>query len=75
MIHPGVSLEITKTDEIEGEGLHAKSDDDCLSYAETCRKILVFLVNQVTASKARSKEFTEGMKTLLAKKSKKTSQQ
>lgn len=55
------------------EGLHAESDEQCLEYAETCREILVFLVNQVAASKAASREFTESMRKLLDKKTKRTS--
>ena len=54
------------------EGLHAESDDQCLAYAATCREILLFLVNQVAASKLASREFTESMKRLLEKKNKKT---
>ena len=54
------------------EGLHAESDEQCLEYAATCREILVFLVNQVAASKSASREFTESMKRLLEKKKKKT---
>lgn len=55
------------------EGLHAESDEECLEYAETCREILIFLVNQVAASKAASKGFTDSMRKLLEKKSKKKS--
>ncbi|REH37958.1 hypothetical protein DFR26_1744 [Paraperlucidibaca baekdonensis] len=55
------------------EGLHAESDEECLEYAETCREILIFLVNQVAASKAASKGFTDSMRKLLDKKSKKKS--
>ncbi len=50
------------------EGLHAESDEECLEYSESCREILVFLVNQVAASKAASKGFTESMRKLLDKK-------
>ncbi len=53
------------------EGLHAESDEACLEHAEACRKILVFLVNQVAASKETSREFTDSMRKLLDKKSKK----
>jgi hypothetical protein len=55
------------------EGLHAESDEDCMEYAMAVREVLVFLVNQVAASKAASKGFTESMKKLLEKKSKKSS--
>ncbi len=53
------------------EGLHAGSDDECLELAETCREILMFLVNQVAASKAAAKGFTASMRKLLDKKSQK----
>lgn len=51
------------------EGLHANSDEECLEYAENCREILIFLVNQVVASKASAKGFTTSMRKLLDKKS------
>ncbi len=53
------------------EGLHAGSDEECLEFAGTCREILVFLVNQVAASKAASKGFTASMRKLLEKKAQK----
>jgi len=53
---------------ILSEGLHAESDEACLDYAESCREILIFLVNQVAASKATSHNFTESMRKLLDKK-------
>lgn len=53
------------------EGLHAESDEQCLEYAETCRQILIFLVNQVAVSKAASRGFTESMRKLLEKKTRK----
>ncbi len=51
------------------QGLHAESDEDCLDLAESCREILVFLVNQVAASKQTTKSFTSSMRKLLDKKS------
>lgn len=51
------------------EGLHSKPDDECLEVAMAAREILVFLVNQVAASKASSKSFTESMRKFLNKKS------
>ena len=53
------------------QGLHAESDEDCLDLAENCREILVFLVNQVAASKQTAKSFTASMRKLLDKKSEK----
>lgn len=55
------------------EGLHAGTDEECLEYAETCREILIFLVNQVAASKAAAKGFTNSMRKLLEKKNQKNS--
>ncbi|QDH69924.1 hypothetical protein [Marilutibacter alkalisoli] len=51
------------------EGLHAESDDVCLEQAAIVRQILVYLVNQVAASKATSREFTDSMRRLMEKKS------
>ena len=53
------------------EGLHAESDDQCLEQAAIIRQILVFLVNQVAASRATSKDFTDSMRKLLEKKASK----
>jgi hypothetical protein len=50
------------------QGLHAESDEECLNLAENCREILIFLVNQVAASKQTAKSFTENMRKLLDKK-------
>jgi hypothetical protein len=55
------------------EGLHAESDEVCLDQAVIIREVLLFLVNQVAASKAAAKSFTEGMRKLLEKKSTKSS--
>lgn len=52
------------------EGLHADLDEECLEYAESCREILIFLVNQIAVSKKASKNFTERMRKLLDKKKK-----
>src|SRR5690554_1107831 len=55
------------------QGLHAESYEDCLDLAESCREILVFLVNQVAASKQTAKSFTSSMRKLLDKKAAKSS--
>jgi len=52
------------------EGLHAESDESCLEFASASREVLIFLVSQISASKAASKSFTESMKKLLDKKAK-----
>jgi hypothetical protein len=58
---------------ILSEGLHAGSEEECLENAMAVREVLVFLVNQVAASKAASKGFSENMRKLLERKNKKTS--
>lgn len=55
------------------QGLHAESDESCLELAEHCRETLVFLVNQVAASKESAKTFTSSMRKLLEKKTEKSS--
>tara|TARA_R110001606_G_C15269484_1_gene639325 strand:- start:216 stop:1019 length:804 start_codon:yes stop_codon:yes gene_type:complete len=53
------------------EGLHAKSDESCLENAQHIKSILTFLINQIIQSKESAKGFTDSMKSLLLKKSKK----
>ncbi len=50
------------------EGLHAKTDEECLEIAGSIRDILVFLVNQILQTKESSKKFTIRMRKLLDKK-------
>ncbi len=51
------------------EGIHEKSDDECIEIAKHIKTILVYLITQVIKSKQDAKEFTESMKSLLQKKS------
>jgi len=53
------------------EGLHAETDQACLENASHIKSILTFLINQIIQSKESAKGFTESMKSLLEKKSKK----
>ncbi len=53
------------------EGLHAESDQACLENANHIKSILTFLINQIIQSRESAKGFTESMKSLLEKKSKK----
>ena len=53
------------------EDLHAETDQACLENANHIKSILTFLINQIILSKESSKGFTESMKSLLDKKSKK----
>jgi hypothetical protein len=50
------------------EGLHAKTDDECLEVAGSIREILIFLVNRIVETKESSKKFTTSMRKLLEKK-------
>lgn len=53
------------------EGLHAETDQACLENASHIKGILTFLINQIIQSKESAKGFTESMKSILEKKSKK----
>lgn len=50
------------------DGLHNKSDEECLEKAEAIREILVYLLEQIESHKQKSKRFSEKMKKLLEKK-------
>jgi len=54
--------------EFLSEGLHGKSDEECLAIAAELRKIIEFLVSQVSITKSKGLEFSEGMQRLLDKK-------
>ena len=56
--------------EILSEGIHDKSDEECLEVAEIIRNILEFLVNSLVRRKKEQQTYTEGMKKLLEKKRK-----
>lgn len=55
---------------ILSQGLHGETDEQCIELAMNVREILLFLVNQVTASKVAARNFTESMRKFLDKKSK-----
>ena len=50
------------------DGLHGRSDEECLALAAEIREILVFLVGQIAATTAAAKGFTGAMRRLLEKK-------
>lgn len=52
---------------ILSEGLHGKSEEECLELAVEVREILTFLASQVAVAKAASRSFTDRMRTLLDK--------
>ncbi len=53
---------------ILSEGIHTRSDEKCMEDSMAVREALVFLVNQVAASKMASKTFTCQIRKLLEKK-------
>lgn len=53
------------------EGLHAKTDEECIELATNIRLVLTYLIEQITFARKSSANFTEGMKKLLEKRSKK----
>ena len=50
------------------EGLHARSDEDCIELAFTIREVLEGLLTQIDANKKAVKAITNGTKRLLAEK-------
>lgn len=52
------------------DGLHNRTDEECLTLAETIRECLSFLITQIYSNKNSKKQFTDRMKTLLKEKTK-----
>jgi len=52
------------------EGLHARSDEECMEDAAEIREALVFLITQTAASKASARSFSQSIRRLLGKKAK-----
>jgi len=50
------------------EGLHEKSDEECLEIASNLKNILTFLLEQIMRDKEAKKIFTESMKKVLERK-------
>jgi len=67
-LRPGGMNPLGVLHSVLSDGLHAKSDDDCLEDAAACRTVLIFLAAQIAANKNSAKEFTESMQKLLEKK-------
>lgn len=53
--------------EVLSEGLHGRSDEECLEDASIIRNVLIFLVNSILKRKKDQDEFTKGMKKILEK--------
>lgn len=47
------------------EGLHGRSDEECIALAMEIREVLVFLINQVAVTKTAGASFTDSMRKLL----------
>lgn len=56
------------------DGMHKRTDEECMDQAEIIRSVLIFLVNQIIRTKNESRKFTLGIKKLLDKKSENKSQ-
>ena len=50
------------------DGLHNKTDDECLELADSIKTILTFLLEEIRSRNEKSKTFTEKMKKLLGQK-------
>jgi hypothetical protein len=50
------------------DGIHNKTDEECLELADTIRTVLVYLLEEIRNHKERSKRFSERMKKLLKEK-------
>jgi len=48
-------------------GIHGQSDEDCIEFAEEVRKVLEYLVNQISMIKSAKQGFTDSVKRLLDK--------
>ncbi|WP_223478767.1 hypothetical protein [Oricola indica] len=54
------------------EGLHAQTDENCLTQAMIIRELLVYLATQLAASRNAAKSFTDNMRKLLDAKTSKS---
>lgn len=67
-LRPGGANPLSILHQTLSEGLHAKTDDECLELAGNVRLVLTYLVEQIAISRESNKRFTEGMKKLLGRK-------
>lgn len=49
------------------EGIHVKTDEECLETAQHVREILIFLASEIAYHRESSKRFTDAMRKLLSK--------
>ncbi len=69
VLRPGGANPLAILHDALSDGLHAGSDNECSALAAQVRSVLVFLVQQVTATKAAAKGFTASIRKLLDRKS------
>ncbi len=50
------------------DGLHNRTDEECLESADNIKNILIYLVEEIQTRKSKAKTFTDKMKKLLEKK-------
>lgn len=50
------------------DGIHNKTDEECLELAETIKSILIYLLEEIRSRSDKAKNFSEKMKKLLRKK-------
>jgi hypothetical protein len=55
--------------DILSQGLHAKSDDECIGFAVTVREVFEVLINQIDTNKSAAKVLAESTRKLLTMKS------
>lgn len=56
--------------EILSEGIHGKTDEECLDNAQLIRTSLIFLVNTILSQRKDQQEYSESMKKILNKRKK-----
>ena len=70
ILRPNEMNPLSVLHDVLSQGLHRESDEHCIELAMTVREALVFLVNQVAASRAAAASFTESMRKLLDRRTK-----
>ena len=71
MLRPNGMNPLNTLHSLLSDGMHARSDEECLEDAESCRTVLLFLVGHIADHKDSRKIFTESMQKLLDKRAQK----
>jgi hypothetical protein len=74
ILRPGGINPLSTLHSTLSEGLHGKSDEECLDDAMAVRNSLIFLIEQVTRTKEQAKAYEASMKALLEKQAKRGSE-